>query len=110
MKNRIQGNLIIAAVWANLAGWINRQCHAVRGLAQVSKKWRKSVLKFLQKVALSKNPAAKSRKVAQALGWRGLVIKNSGVFDKIPKGVNLLFLPQWKSAANQRWKRLYADR
>jgi hypothetical protein len=62
-------------------------------LARIDENEGKSVLKFVQKVALSKNPAGSSRKAAQGKGWSKIVIKNSGVFEKIPKGVNLLFLP-----------------
>jgi hypothetical protein len=109
MKNRIQGNLIIAVLWANLTGWINRQSRAVSAFAQISKKWRKSVMNILQKVALSKNPAGSSRKALQGAGLSGIVIKNKGVFEEIPKGVNL-FLPHRKSTANQRWKRSGAVR
>jgi hypothetical protein len=48
---------------------------------------------FLQKVTLLKISAGKISKPAQGLGWRGLALKNRGVFDKIPKGMNLLYLP-----------------
>jgi hypothetical protein len=102
MKNCIQGNLIIFTFSAIFTKWISRQSRAVSWLARFIKNEGKSVMNLLQKFSLLKNPAGKISKPSPLKGWRGLVIKNSGVFDKIPKGVNLLFLPQRLRAANPR--------
>jgi hypothetical protein len=106
MKNCIQGNLIIAIVWANFIGWISRQSLAVTGPALFSKiegqEFMKSEQDNLITAIVAKNPAGSSRKASQGEGWRGLMMKNSGVFEKIPKGVNLLYLPHRKSAAKPR--------
>jgi hypothetical protein len=86
MKNCIQGNLIIAAVWTYFTGWVSSQSLAVSGIARIDENEGKSVLKFVQKVALSKNPAGSSRKALRALGWRGSALKNRGFLKKYLKG------------------------
>jgi hypothetical protein len=103
MKIRIQGNLIIAIEWAKFIGWISRQSLAVTGPARFSKiegqEFMKSEQDNLITAIVAENPAGSSRKPALDLGWSWLILKNSGVFEKIPKGVNLLYLPQRKRAA-----------
>jgi hypothetical protein len=106
MKNCIQGNLIIFTISGKCGG---KDKPAKPYCQRDSDNYRKlmmSVMKSKQDNSItaivSENPAGESRKPAQALSWRGSALKNSGVFDKIPKGVNLLCLPQRKSAANPR--------
>ena len=101
MKNCIQGNLIIFTISGKCGGKDKPAKPYCQRDSDYYRKFMMSVMKSKQDnsitVIVAKNTAGKSRKPAQGMGWRGLVIKNSGVFEKIPKGVNLLFLPQWET-------------
>jgi hypothetical protein len=114
MKNRVQGNLIIAAVWANSAGWISHKSLAVTGPARFSKIDGQEFMKLERDdsatIIAPENMTRKSRKAAQDVGWRGSALKSRGFFEKIPKDVNLLYLPQRKSVATQCCQLVYANR
>jgi hypothetical protein len=101
MKNCLQGNLIIFIISGICDGKDEPEKRCCQRDSENYRKLMMSEMKSKQDnsitVIVAKNTAGKSRKPAQGMGWRGLVIKNSGVFEKIPKGVNLLFLPQWET-------------
>jgi hypothetical protein len=97
MNNCIQGNLIIFDLTSKCGGKDKSAKPCYQLVSEDYQKLKMSVMKKIKDkiimAAALKNPAGKSRKAAQALGWRDSALKNSGVFDKIPKGMNLLFLP-----------------
>jgi len=91
MKNCIQGNLIIFTI----SGKCGEKDEPAKLCCQRDSDdyriLKMSVMKAEQDNSItaivSENPAGSSRKSAQAVGWRGSVIKNSGVFEKIHKGI-----------------------
>jgi hypothetical protein len=104
MKNCMQGNLIIFAISGECGAKDKPANPYCQGDSEDYQKLIMSKMKSKQDnlitAIVSKNPAGKSCKAAQREGWSKIMIKNSGVFEKIPKGVNLLYLPHRKSAAN----------
>jgi hypothetical protein len=109
MKYCIQGNLIIFTISGICGGKDESAKPCCQRDSDDYRKLRMSVMKSkrdnLITAIVSENPAGSSRKAAQGEGWSGLALKNSGVFDKIPKGITLLGLPQRKSAAKPRCQR-----